>query len=160
MAKSVDTARPIQPKFYWASKWLHRQEPCDEPIEAIQRWLIGGCSRDQPPDIFEVAEVEESVVPMMEIFQTWVRQQPLNTDHQNGLEKDAHNDTVRSQTIIDLYRREFAWRAWIRCSGGDEQDDHGPGDDNEDEFIEQQRWTGLQAILLGNEKVRWVKPRW
>jgi hypothetical protein len=161
VAKSLDTAQPIQPKFRRVSKWLHRQEPYDKSINVIQRWLFGACSIDHPPDIFEVAEVEESVVPMMDIFQTWVRQQPSTINHQNNPGKDAHSDMATTQTIIDLYRREFAWRAWNRYSKRDEQDDQGLEEDIEDEFIEHEHgWTGLQAILLGDEKVRWVKPIW
>ncbi|KAH6635809.1 major facilitator superfamily domain-containing protein [Chaetomium tenue] len=143
---------PLNIQFRVTSKWLHDQEPDGAPINTVRRWLFVACPREQPPDIFEVAEVEESVVPMMQIFQTWLRQQPCAAE--NDLGEVARDDIVMAHTIIDLYRKEFAWRAWIRYSKRDEQDDQQLDEDTDDEFMDyEQNWTGPQALLLGDEKL-------
>jgi hypothetical protein len=156
VAKSKSTSRPIQLKFGATSQRLHKQEPDPEAVEAVKKWeCCSSCSRWQTPDIFEVMEVEESVVPRLDAFQTWLRQRFQGGQHDSGKQgRDSHD--IGLDTIVGLYSDEFAWRAWIDGTSGQGQEDEV---DDVQLYMYQQRhrrWdAGLDAILLGTERVRW-----
>ncbi|KAK3295176.1 uncharacterized protein B0H64DRAFT_459056 [Chaetomium fimeti] len=144
--KSRGTGRPIQLKFRGRSKWLHKQEPDDDDEIFDHRLGFFALCRRQPPDIFEVAEVEESVVPMMEVSQTWVRQQL-----RGGKVTPDGSGIAKGHEIADLYRKECAWRIWIG-----ESLPLSPKEGPPKELIPDEDERGLE-LVLGDEKIRWVK---
>ncbi|KAK4150462.1 hypothetical protein C8A00DRAFT_36927 [Chaetomidium leptoderma] len=111
VAKSKESARAVQLRFAVHSVNLHKQELYLDSV-IRNNWLA---LRTQAPDIFEVASVEESVVPRFDVFQRWLDQ------GRQEYEGDGDGD-VRAETILDLYRDEYAWS----CRTGS-PDDEGVG---------------------------------
>lgn len=163
-AKSQTTSLPIKLKFAATSVKLHRQEPDPESLKAMQSWdCCAGCSRTEEPDIFEVAMVEESAVPRLEVFQRWITQQwqPDTTDREvsGGSDQTHASDYLaKLDTILSLYRDEFAWTCQHQSDGIPEESEQEP----EEQELEATRSRTsrdyarrLLSILNNYQRVRW-----
>ena len=94
--------------------------------------------------------VEESVVPRLGVFQGWLAQTRGGKSGGNG----QRDKGVSFNTILDLYRDEFAWT----CQFDDDR--QGSEEDREEEFeLARRRFrpfaNGMQSILLGDNRDRW-----
>lgn len=124
----------------WFSPWsryLHKQKVAQEDINAISnRTCCSICSRSQPPDIFEVVHTEESAVPQLDVFRSWLGQNGGNVGgsygdeegeegeeekEEEGDEEEAENDPVGWKAIADLYAEGFGWMCCIVQGRDDEK---------------------------------------
>lgn len=153
------SCRPLMLKFAAPSMMLHKQQPIGSDLRAWEQAGYNG--RWQTPDIFEVVDVEESAVPQLEIFQKWLHQ----SHERDGGEGKGETDAVDIDTIVDLYRDEYAWR----CGTNDLEDGNdarnapfradlfwpnrpvGRGDRR----LGGDRDKNIQAVMIGENRARW-----
>jgi hypothetical protein len=156
--------RPIELRFSAFSKRLHKQEPDPDSAEIVRAQVCCSlCSRTRHPDIFEVVLAEESVVPRLEVFQRWLERQQHGEGNDNGKEKLEVPESLLLVTVLDLYRDEYAWTCQYYQTLDGEEEEEGKGWVPMQRFWEAKeevsaRSDGLQALLLGDQKIRWELP--
>ncbi|KAH6624031.1 hypothetical protein B0J18DRAFT_465285 [Chaetomium sp. MPI-SDFR-AT-0129] len=169
VAKSLSTPTPLEPKFSAISQWLHDQDADPESLAAFKGLKCClRCSRWQSPDIFEVVVAEESVVPLLPVFQTWLEQTEYTKNWQAALADEA-DGTVGLGKIIGLYRDEIVSSL---CA----YENYGPDScaptrmstyDIGDYYADPQRPDGqggeglrLESIQVGKRPGRWRQYTW
>jgi hypothetical protein len=153
-AKSQTSTLPIKLKFSATSMRLHKQEPDPESLAAVKSWnCCGRCSRTQEPDIFEVAVVEESVVPRLGIFQDWLAQVERERSGYYYQMNQGNRD-ISLNTILNLYRDEFAWTCQL-----DDNEEWSEEEQKEEFDVARRRsnrfTSGTPSLFQGDDRVRW-----
>ncbi len=110
--------------------------------------------RQESPDIFEVADREESAVCQLPFFQLWVRHE---SDGTYANPSNNHERMAARRMINRMYREEMAWATWSPIDEDRELENAAavrdlwlsarPGHTETD---------SLHSVLVGAIKTRWV----
>ncbi|KAL2020774.1 hypothetical protein VTK56DRAFT_7972 [Thermocarpiscus australiensis] len=145
-------AGPIELRFGTCSMRYHKQKP--DPLELkriTEARCCYICSRSEAPDIFEVVNAEESVVPRLEVFQRWLDQVcEQGSDDEKNVDLDGEDDGLSWVTIARLYAEEFGWQCCIAT-----------GQEGNTAWQEtrasdaRRRFKSLETLFVGKSKRRW-----